>query len=98
MWATNPYVFFVQIERALLREGLEADGALERPLPCARHDTPRHGSTRARGRGGQRNKTKPRWTNNPARRQAASKQAPRYHEGITSNLFVHQTSLSPTLI
>lgn len=27
--------FFVQIERALLREGLEADGALERPLPCA---------------------------------------------------------------
>lgn len=25
--------FFVQIERALLREGLEADGALERPLP-----------------------------------------------------------------
>lgn len=26
--------FFVQIERALLREGLEADGALERPLAC----------------------------------------------------------------
>lgn len=26
---------FVQIERALLREGLEADGALERALPCA---------------------------------------------------------------
>lgn len=51
--------FFVQIERALLREGLEADGALERPLPCARHDTPRHGSTRARGRGGteKQNKT-----------------------------------------
>lgn len=26
--------FFVQIERALLREGLEADGALEGPLAC----------------------------------------------------------------
>lgn len=34
--------FFVQIERALLREGLEADGALERPLPCA-------ANTRTRG-------------------------------------------------
>lgn len=35
--------FFVQIERALLREGLEADGALERPLPCAA--THGHGGT-----------------------------------------------------
>lgn len=33
--------FFVQIERALLREGLEADGALERPLPCADQHTDR---------------------------------------------------------
>lgn len=49
--------FFVQIERALLREGLEADGALERPLACA--------AVRGeRATGGQRNKTKPRWTNN----------------------------------
>lgn len=48
---TRMYLF-VQIERALLREGLEADGALERPLACA---------APARG---QRNKTKPRWTNN----------------------------------
>lgn len=38
--------FFVQIERALLGEGLEADGALERPLPCAA----------AGGTGEQRNK------------------------------------------
>lgn len=34
---------FVQIERALLREGLEADGALERALPCAAADG--HGGT-----------------------------------------------------
>lgn len=31
--ALDRMYFFVQIERALLREGLEADGALERPLP-----------------------------------------------------------------
>lgn len=42
---------FVQIERALLREGLEADGALERALAC--------GTTGAHGHGGteKQNKT-----------------------------------------
>lgn len=36
---------FVQIERALLREGLEADGALEGPLACRAGGTEKQNKT-----------------------------------------------------
>lgn len=62
--------FFVQIERALLREGLEADGALEGPLACA--------ATRA---GDRETKQNGRWTNKFSL-LSNKPQICLYHEGI----------------
>lgn len=77
--------FFVQIERALLREGLEADGALERPLPCAANTRTRGDRETKQNHDGQiillSSVTVYRLPLLPTD----------YHEGILTTLFVHQT-------
>lgn len=76
--------FFVQIERALLREGLEADGALERPLPCAANTRTRGDRETKQNHDGQIILFNL-YTNTNC---FSNKN---YHEGILTMLFVHQT-------